>query len=367
MTAPLVTCEQGLRQAEAVVDVRSPGEFDRGAVPGAVNLPLFDNAERAEIGVLYKHMGRGEAVHQGLRLIGSRLDKFVGGFEPFRDRRLLVYCARGGMRSASVASLLDALGFDAMRLQGGYKAYRNHVLAELDRRVPPRAIVVHGQTGVGKTRLLERLPNVLDLEAAAQHRSSLFGAVNKAPRTQQGFEAHLLENLQALDPARPVFVEGESRKVGDAVIPQRLFRAMKAATCVLVTAPLELRVQRIIAEYDRPGPQTRQQLEASLQALAPLVGKARVAELTAHLRRGDLAAVVRPLLTDYYDPRYRHAMRHYRYALEVSAEDLDAAAETLRRFAEEDGDLADGPAGARRAHDRVSAGTAGLAPEGAAG
>jgi len=329
-----------LRDAAAIVDVRAPGEFARGAVFGAVNIPLFSDGERAEIGILYRHLGKAPAVERGLQHVGGRLHRFVAEFERFRGRPLVVYCARGGMRSQAVVSLLASLGFDVRRLEGGYKAYRNYVLAELERTIPPRLVVVHGETGVGKTLLLGRLDNALDLEAAAQHRSSLFGGVNREPRTQQQFEADLLHRLQGLERARPVWVEGESRKVGAVTIPEGLRRAMAAATCVLVTASLETRVTRIVAEYTGAGPAhagaldpaTQAQLEAALRSLRGFFGAARTEQLVAQLQAGDLRPLVRTLLDEHYDPRYRHAMRHYAYALTVSGENLEAAAAELAAF-----------------------------------
>jgi tRNA 2-selenouridine synthase len=337
-----------LRNAAAIVDVRAPVEFARGAVFGAVNIPLFSDGERAEIGTLYRHLGKAPAVERGLTHVSTRLHAFVAAFDRYRGRPLVVYCARGGMRSQAVVSLLASLSFDVTRLEGGYKAYRAYALAELERLVPPRLIVVHGETGVGKTLLLERLPNALDLEAAAQHRSSLFGGVNREPRTQQQFEADLLHRLQGLDPARAVWVEGESRKVGAVTIPAGLRRAMAAATCVLVTASLETRITRIVAEYSGGGfaqgarqeagqrgtldGATRTQLEAALRSLHGFFGAARTDALVALLRAGDLRPLVRTLLDEHYDPRYRHAMRHYAYALTVSGEDLDAAAAELAAF-----------------------------------
>jgi tRNA 2-selenouridine synthase len=333
-----------LREAAAIVDVRSPGEFAKGAVFGAVNIPLFSNDERAEIGVLYRHLGKGSAIQQGLKHVGGRLPEFVGKFEPFRGQPLVVYCARGGMRSQAVVSLLGSLGFAVKRLEGGYKAYRNYVLAELSRLVPPGLVVIHGQTGVGKTLLLNRLPNALDLEAAAQHRSSLFGGVGRAPRTQQQFETDLLYRLQGLDSSQPVWVEGESRKVGTVTLPDALRLAMRDATCVLVTASMETRITRIIAEYTGTKPATGVianphlpesvgvQLEDSLRCLKPFFGAARTEELVALLRANDLRPLVRTLLEEHYDPRYRHAMRNYRYSLTVFSEDLDAAAAELLAF-----------------------------------
>jgi len=323
-----------LRAAEVVVDVRAPGEFAKGAIAGAVHIPLFADAERAEIGTLYKHAGRGEAIARGLDLAGGHLREFVQSFERFRGRRLLVYCARGGMRSASVVSLLSSLGHSASQLPGGYKAYRQFLLAELERQIPPRLIVIHGQTGVGKTPILRRLDNSLDLEDMAQHRSSLFGGVNRRPRTQQQFESSLLHRLLELDFARPVWVEGESRKVGPVSIPSGLMRAMKSGSMVLLTASVPTRVRRIIAEYDGSDPDTMPQLEAALLSLKHLFGNNRTLELAARLRAGHMEEVVETLLVDYYDPRYAHAMGNYSYALTLPAEDPDACAEALRAFAE---------------------------------
>ncbi len=323
-----------LREADVIVDVRSPAEYERGHIAGAVNVPLFSNGERAQVGIVYKQQGKQPAIGRGLDLVGAKLAPFVQSFDAYRGGRLLVYCARGGMRSNAVTALLKSLGFRVEQLPGGYKAFRNYLLPELDRRVPPQLIVIHGQTGVGKTQVLQRLDNALDLEAIAQHRSSLFGGVNLHPRTQQQFDADLLAALQRLDPARPVWVEGESRKVGSVIIPAGLRGAMQRATCVLVTAPLETRITRIIAEYTGPGdavtPETLAQLEAALRSLTPVFGKARLEELAAWLRAGDLRPLVRVLLEEHYDPRYAHAMRNYQYALTVSSDDLDEAVGALR-------------------------------------
>lgn len=323
---------EALAWAQAVVDVRSPVEFEQGAIAGAVNIPLFSNHERAEIGTLYKQVGRDPALSLGMNLVEGRLAEYAARFEPYRNQRVVVCCARGGMRSRSVAQLLVGMGYQAAQLAGGYKAFRNYLLKELE-TMPPRMVVIHGQTGVGKTRVLRKLNNAVDLEGLAQHRSSLFGAVNLSPRSQQWFESLLLQRLKEIDPTKPVWIEGESRKVGDIILPNPLFRAMKGAVCVLLTAPLQVRVQRIIAEYAREDPATLEQLAAALGALTPMLGKARVADLTAHLRRGDLEAVVAPLLEEYYDLRYAHAMRNYTYAQTFDAADEEQTARALEAWA----------------------------------
>ncbi|MDH4248794.1 MAG: tRNA 2-selenouridine(34) synthase MnmH, partial [Deltaproteobacteria bacterium] len=300
-----------LARATAVVDVRSPGEFAKGAIAGAVNIPLFSNQERAEIGTLYKALGKDTAVEKGLGLMGGKLGDFVSSFTPYKSGRLLIYCARGGMRSASVVGLLGGLGFDVTQLPGGYKAFRAYLLERLESHLPPRLIVLHGQTGVGKTLLLRRLKNFLDLEDMAQHRSSVFGAMNLTPRTQQQFEAHLLAALGSLDYSRPVWVEGESRKIGSALMPESLRRQMQTSPCVLVTASPGVRVARTVAEYGREDQSTRDQAEAALRSITRLLGTERTESLIARVRAGDFESVAAELLEQYYDARYAHSMRDY--------------------------------------------------------
>lgn len=318
----------------ALVDVRSPGEFAKGAVAGAVNLPLFSDGERSEIGTLYKMLGKEKAIHKGLDLFGARLSDYIASFEPFRKGKLLVYCARGGMRSSAVTGLLSAFGFDARQLPGGYKSFRKHLLSVFDHGLPPRLIVIHGQTGTGKTRILNRLPNALDLEDCAQHRSSVFGGINLAPRTQQRFDAHLLEALGRLDHGSPVWVEGESRKIGDVTMPESLRAAMGRADCVLVTGSLEVRVDRIVEEYGAADGDTHRQWEAALGSLTTALGKVRVEEMISMVRKNEFHPVVETLLVDYYDPKYLHSMRDYQYALTVSSDDLEEAAAALKGFSE---------------------------------
>ena len=332
MAVPWEHMDRAIHTATAIVDVRTPGEFAKGAVARAVNIPLFSNGERAEIGTLYKQLGKEPAVRTGLAFAGEKLSAFTRAFEAYRDDELLIYCARGGMRSAAVASLLASIGYRVNRLEGGYKAFRNYLLRAWPERTPPHLLVLHGRTGVGKTRLLARLPNALDLEALARHRSSVFGAVNLSPRTQQWFESLLLEELGGLDLEKPVWVEGESRKVGSVFLPAELNGAMRAATCVLATASLKTRIARIVEEYGGRDGETLSQLEAALRSLTGFFGKKRVEGFVAAVRASDLPAVVEPLLVEYYDPRYEHAMQNYRYALTVSCEDLAGAADALTAF-----------------------------------
>ncbi len=326
-----VSVKEALCEENTLIDVRTAQEYEKGSIPDAFNYPLFDNLERAEIGVIYRKIGKNAAVVKGLEFFEPRIQQFLSSLTDLKSKRLVVFCARGGMRSASVVRLLQYQGFQAAQLQGGYKSYRSYVLRQLRKPVPP-LIVLHGRTGVGKTLLLKKLPDHLDLEEFAGHRSSLFGAINKIPQTQKNFEALLAKKILELPNTRPVFIEGESRKVGKVFIPQSLAEAMKYGTLVLLQASFDTRIRRIVEEYKICDEQTFLQTDSILQSMQKVLGKKKAEQLRQWLRKGEFENIVHVLLEEYYDPRYQHAMRMNEYALKLSAEDLNSAAEKLVRF-----------------------------------
>ena len=326
-----VSVIEALCEENTLIDVRTAQEYEKGSIPDAFNYPLFDNLERAEIGVIYRKIGKNAAVVKGLEFFEPRIQQFLSSLTDLKSKRLVVFCARGGMRSASVVRLLQYQGFQAAQLQGGYKSYRSYVLRQLRKPVPP-LIVLHGRTGVGKTLLLKKLPDHLDLEEFAGHRSSLFGAINKMPQTQKNFEALLAKKILELPNTRPVFIEGESRKVGKVFIPQSLAEAMKYGTLVLLQASFDTRIRRIVEEYKICDEQTFLQTDSILQSMQKVLGKKKAEQLRQWLRKGEFENIVHVLLEEYYDPRYQHAMRMNEYALKLSAEDLNSAAEKLVRF-----------------------------------
>ena len=326
-----VSVIEALCEENTLIDVRTAQEYEKGSIPDAFNYPLFDNLERAEIGVIYRKIGKNAAVVKGLEFFEPRIQQFLSSLTDLKFKRLVVFCARGGMRSASVVRLLQYQGFQAAQLQGGYKSYRSYVLRQLRKPVPP-LIVLHGRTGVGKTLLLKKLPDHLDLEEFAGHRSSLFGAINKMPQTQKNFEALLAKKILELPNTRPVFIEGESRKVGKVFIPQSLAEAMKYGTLVLLQASFDTRIRRIVEEYKICDEQTFLQTDSILQSMQKVLGKKKAEQLRQWLRKGEFENIVHVLLEEYYDPRYQHAMRMNEYALKLSAEDLNSAAEKLVRF-----------------------------------
>ncbi len=314
-----------------VVDVRSAGEFHGGSMPGAVNIPLFDEDERAVIGTIYRHGGHEQAVDQGFDYAAQKLSDLLASFSPYREKALAICCARGGMRSRSVVNLLTRAGFAACQLEGGYKNYRREVLLRLE-NFQPRLIVIHGLTGTGKTRLLQLLDPAIDLEGLANHRSSLFGGLDREPSSQRTFESRLAQLIPTLGEDEPYFIEGESRKIGRVFMPKPLAMAMKQAVLVNIHCSLATRIERIIEDYPVTDARILANIETILKSLKQNMGESQVEEMCRLLRNGELRELVRILLLDYYDKRYGKSMREYRYALEISAENLTEAAAVVTEF-----------------------------------
>jgi tRNA 2-selenouridine synthase len=326
----VATFDEVRASKRTIIDVRSPVEFAEGSLAGAINIPLFDVDERGLIGTIYRHGGREQAVDQGFVVVEKKMAALFTQFSPYRHQKLAVCCARGGMRSRSVVNLLNDAGFSACQLQGGYKEYRRQVLARLS-SFSPQLIVIHGLTGTGKTRLLQLLDQAIDLEAFAGHRSSLFGALDQEPSSQRVFEDRLSERIDQLA-EEPYFIEGESRKIGRVFIPKPLAMAMKAAVMVRIHCSLETRIARILEDYPVRDEAGALQIDTILRSMKRNMGEERVERMCTLLHQGELSDLVRMLLVDYYDQRYGKSMSGYRYALELSAEDLDQAASELRQF-----------------------------------
>lgn len=306
MVRPL-TLADWLDAALPVIDVRSPGEFARGRIPGAVNMPLFSDAERAVVGTLYKQHGRDAALLEGLRSVGPRLADLVEQARRIApDGRVRVHCWRGGERSASVAWLLDKAGFaDVRTLRGGYKAFRGSVLASLSRPVPLR--VLGGFTGSGKTALLLAMRDaggrVIDLEGLAAHRGSSFGTIGQATQpTTEHFENLLWHALHLLGTDRPIWVEDEGRTIGRVKLPDAFHASMREAPLHFVHVPAELRVQRLLSEY---GQAPVEELEAAIQRIRKRLGPQHAKAALEALHRGDLHTVATVALR-YYDRAYGH-------------------------------------------------------------
>jgi tRNA 2-selenouridine synthase len=329
---------------DAIIDARSPAEFAEDHVPRAVSLPVLDDAERARVGTLYQQVSPFAAKKLGAALVAKNIARHLEAALADRPKgwRPLVYCWRGGKRSGAFAHVLREIGWDAHTLDGGYKAYRQWVAVRLA-EVPAglRFRVVHGVTGSGKSRLLKALASagaqVLDLEDLAAHRGSVLGQFPGRPQpSQKMFESRLLAELAGLDPARTVYVEGESKKIGQLQVPEALMRAMRAAECVLLDADVATRIALLTEEY-RHFLADRRTLDAQLDCLAGLHGRERVAAWKALAAQGAWQELVGRLLEEHYDPAYRRsALRNFaRLPQAPVLRVADAGEQSFARLAQE--------------------------------
>ena len=290
-----------------VIDVRAPGEFSGGHIPGAVNLPLFDDQQRATLGTLYKQKGRDAAVLEGLEIAGPKMRWLVTeGRRIAAQRPILLHCWRGGMRSASVAWVLRTAGMELRVLAGGYKAFRSRAQAEF--RTPRQMIVLAGMTGAGKTTVLheiaQRGEQVIDLERLANHRGSSFGGIGlPAQPTTEQFENLLFLELRRLDVNVATWLEDESPSIGKVRVPSALWWNMRRSPAIFLDVNQETRAENLVAEY---GHLNRQQLVAATLRLQKKLGGLRTQQALALLERHDDVAVALSLL-EYYDKSYRHA------------------------------------------------------------
>ena len=303
-----------LKDFDAIVDTRSPAEYAEDRIPGAISAPVLDDAERAGIGTLYKQVSPFDAKKRGAALVAKNIARHVETLFADRPRgwRPLIYCWRGGKRSGAMAHVLREIGWDAVTLEGGYRNYRRWVVERLE-ILPARFDfrVIHGPTGSGKSRLLAALAEagaqVLDLEALAAHRGSVLGGLpGRAQPSQKWLESRLLRAMHDLDPSVPVYVEGESKKIGQLQVPAALIERMRASQCVLLDMPLETRVTLLLEEYRHFVADTAA-LEAQLDCLAALHGRARIEEWKALAARGAWREFVGRLLVEHYDDAYRRS------------------------------------------------------------
>ncbi len=299
--------------------MRSPSEFEIDHVPGAISLPVLDDKERARVGKLYKHASSFDAKKLGAALVARNIAKHIEMQLVTRPSnwRPLVYCWRGGNRSASLAYVLQKIGWDAHTLDGGYKAYRRHVVAEIERLAPLlQYCIVCGPTGSGKSHLLQALARqggqVLDLEDLAAHRGSVLGNLPDRPQpAQKLFESRLWHALQACDPKQAVLVEAESKKIGLLRVPQKLIDCMWQSPCVRVDVPMAARIDFLKREYAHFFADFAD-LKAKLSCLNSLHGAKKIDHWLAHAQRQDWDVLVEELLVEHYDPAYlRSTLTHY--------------------------------------------------------
>ncbi len=293
-----------------IIDVRAPMEFFKGHLPNAINIPLFEDSERAEIGTLYKQQGKDTAVHRGLEIVSPKMTSFVNQVKQLSsNKKVFVYCFRGGMRSNSFAWLMNTSGLEAVIMKGGYKAFRNYVLKYFEQE--QNIILLGGKTGSGKTDILKHLNSssyqTIDLEKIAHHKGSAFGTINEEKQNpQQVFEHELFHQLSKLDSNRVLILEDESQTIGYNKIPIGLWQQMKQATIIKLEIPFELRVQKLVEDYTTVDIEA---LKSCVIKIAQQLGSLNTKLCLQYLDENNLHDVARLSLL-YYDKAYEFSYKN---------------------------------------------------------
>ncbi len=307
-----------------LIDTRTPKEFLEDNIPGAVNYPLFSDEERIIIGTLYKK-DETKAYKEGITIYNNKVIQFIESFKKLdKNKTIIVYCWRGGMRSKTIAELITNLGYDVYQLNGGYKSFRKYIRDFFDEYTPPfKFIVLQGYAGCGKTDILQKIKPSIDLEGLAQHRSSIFGAIGLKPVSQKRFESRLWVQLTNLNDEKKVFIEGEARKIGDVYLPQKIFDKMRSSETILITTNMKNRTKRIIDEYFTHN--ADEFLKEKIKTLREAISTKTVEKLLEHMNKKEYEPVTEYLLKEYYDPKYTYFFKEQKYSEIIDYENIQDA------------------------------------------
>lgn len=320
-------------ETHCIIDARTPLEFADDHLPGAINVPILTDAERIEIGTLYKQQGPQPARVRGLELTCHRFPAIVATIvEAAKGRPVLVYCWRGGLRSESIAMLLEMTGYPVAKLSGGYKSFRTIVTSFFASvSLPVQLVVLHGMTGSGKTEFLQQLPQerytVIDLEGLAKHRGSAFGSLGLGEQPpQKRFETLLWDAFRKAPTDRPIVVEGESKRIGRVNLPGNLHEVMAESTKVWCDVSVATRVKRLSAEYAKE--EYRQPMAEALERIKKKLGGEQYTELQHKLAAWDIPGIAHDLIEQYYDKLY-YRVRKWEPEGTISLEEYAVAEKEL--------------------------------------
>lgn len=330
----LETALKKRRENVLLVDVRTPAEYTEATIPGAINVPLFSNEERAEIGALYKHQGKMIARRRGVEVVAPKIPELIAQIVTAQRNHsgpAIIFCWRGGLRSLALTSFLNLAGIPARQLTDGHKAFRRRVCSCFENASWPPIFVLRGLTGVGKTRILEKLQQqqypVIDLEGLAHHRGSAFGALGLQPQpSQKLFEARLWDRLDQLRNSPYLITEGESRHIGRLTVPVTFHRAMQLQTSLWLSTPLAQRTTIILNDYPDLT-SVQQPIQQALDSLRERLGNAIVDGYQQLLKNGDWETLIAELMLNYYDPLYLHTRPQQR--IEIHYDNLDQGADQV--------------------------------------
>lgn len=317
-----------------LIDVRSPSEYQESTIPGSMNIPLFDDEERAEVGTIYRKIGADKAKERGLEIVSAKLPQFMKAFATIQKKKV-VFCWRGGMRSKTVATLLDLMNIPVARLQGGYRSYRKWVVETLDHiELPAELFVLNGYTGTGKTIILQKLQEkeypIIDLERLANHRGSVFGQIGlQEPNNQKTFEALLLQDLLRIQEEPYFLIEAESKRIGKILLPNFIIDKKEKSKQIFIQMPIEQRVQHILKDYCPI--QHHAECMDSFQKIKKRIHTPIATQIEKDLQTGNFTSVAYLLLKYYYDPLYEYTAKQYpkKQTITIQAANIDEATEKL--------------------------------------
>jgi tRNA 2-selenouridine synthase len=321
-----------------LIDLRSPKEYEEATIPGAINIPIFTNEERRDIGFVYVNESVEKAKKMGVEAVSRKLPTIYEQVTKLDKeyKKLIFFCARGGMRSSSICSLFNTLGINAFKLNSGYKGYRkfiNENLIKVNQDV--KYIVLHGKTGVGKTEILKELAirgyDVLDLEYAANHRGSLLGTVGLGePRSQKAFESIVYEILLNRK-SDYVFVEAESKRIGNIVIPDFIHNNMRAGTHLLIEAQLDFRAKLLSKEYTKEK-DCKEEINNALNYLGKYISEENVIKYKTLVEENAFEEVAIELMEKHYDPMYQSEIKKYKYDIVIDLEEIGKSCDIIERW-----------------------------------
>lgn len=345
-----ITYKESLnKNSVAYVDVRTSKEYNESTIPGAINIPILSNQERKIVGTIYNNESPAAAKMKGVEFISPKIPKLVKKIKELRHKYnyVIVFCSRGNLRSKSLVTFADLAGLKAFQLKGGYKSYRHFILDQLeDYKLKNQFLVIHGNTGVGKTDLLYKLKNkginIIDLEGLANHRGSAFGGIGlQKPRNQKMFDSLLWEKLESINNTDLIAVEAENRRIGMSNLPQFFVDKMENGIHILIESSFESRMIRIYNEYTdsfRKNEQkfiqkTLDSIESVKKHLIRDMGKQKYKKLKTFVKNKDLKSVIKILLKHYYDPLYNHKQKMQKnYSLKINSDDINYIKNKITKF-----------------------------------
>jgi tRNA 2-selenouridine synthase len=316
------------------VDVRSPSEYREITIPGSYNIPIFNDEERAEVGTLYKQVSKDAATERGLELFSAKLPAFIKQFKELPGKKV-VYCWRGGMRSKAAATFLDLMGIETYRIKGGVRAHRHWVMKQLESlEMKPKAYVLNGGTGTGKTEILHRLKKegfpILDIEGLANHRGSVFGGLGLTPHNQKTFDSLLVNEVKHLEHQSFLMFEAESKRVGKILLPPFLLNKKEQATHIFIELPIKERVAHIMEEYKLH--EHHEEFTQAFRQIKRRIHSPVANQIEEELKSRNYETILKLLLEYYYDPRYIHTAEKYREDQKIilRVDSIDEAVEKVK-------------------------------------